>query len=1157
MQQYMVEFPASDRVVNTAGQAPVFLHSYGNATGPCPCLCRASGFRSERLRQSGLRGVILPDQQGYRFLHPQEVSLLMGWPLDLHLGSDLRASLCLLGNLASPLQSLWIFAHLRNVLHQVWRVHDWVDPLQLLQKYKASQLFLRHHLWAQPETSQEIPMRLHTSEGVDIQFLKTSQMRVRDLLRAERINLKWGQHVHLVDGEHEVPVNALLKTVGFHGLCTLVTTTPMDLSCQIGLIAICIHFSEQTGWVFLPVGSFVWEALVALDFSHTLLLMDSFGQPWRRDDRVWASVELFGTLPVGAGTQVSLGLTLDFINWVLSTATDVQSASSHLQIPLHVVTWHGGLEVHYSSLPEHAWADWTVGIHLMCTLACGHWCLLACELRDLDFTVDFIDGLSHAQDPPFLSGLLQVLMDGWHRPCSKVMLVRGIHQRRSDSCGTLMLLHAGMILGLVDPADADSLESHHTNLLHLANAQGLHFGLSGHGFQPTEAQVILRLSQLLVEKGVPAARAEERASLGLKKIGVTEIQQALDNANPWAYLKAIASRPHVSFQWLKADELQQKIRATASKKFAIQPSEKRKQRGPKPKPAEPLWIDPAQLQLVPQTFFAQGNSLQQIAFTTVGPQATGLAFASVADLAPFLQAGKVISDGPLGILTTTPVASDQMGTLQDRALRFPAMFQATQEPVLIQGSLVTLGAVPIERGGDSVQCALDTIQTQTLRLAVFRDQFPDDWNLFMEQPVRSLLQRIPLLTLCKQSGCGVNCGRYHAALDEPLDNLILDLWARSWHRADSKFTKPKEAVMWTALIRVPASATRYLQALSGQCGLYIEPRSASGKEADSAFGIIWLGPISLQDAHHKLKTTKNAIAIGRINNKYGLRFLSDHLETAHQELKPDEQYTGASVQEIYKLYPLAWGTQRTALQKCLKDWGWKARVLQTVGGGNEGAIWEVGSSDAPPSSVLQSPDGDIVITHLRSATKDPKPVNVLASAATRRHLSQGGDAPRSHTDPKNDPWHQGGPDPWGGAAMSSTGSQDPAAADRWQQIEHRLQANMQDTIRKEIQQARQPMQGDDDNFKEQSNARFARLEASVTEIQAQQVKYDGWFAQMHQTDQFLSGQIEQANQRIDQVHNAVNTQVAALRDNMTQIHNDVSAGFANMEAMLSKRGKTS
>ena len=84
-------------------------------------------------------------------------------------------------------------------------------------------------------------------------------------------------------------------------------------------------------------------------------------------------------------------------------------------------------------------------------------------------------------------------------------------------------------------------------------------------------RLVLRLSELLVEKGVSAPRAEERATMGLKKIGATELQQALDSANPWAYLKAIGSRPHVAFQWLKSDELQNKIRARAPTSLPFSP----------------------------------------------------------------------------------------------------------------------------------------------------------------------------------------------------------------------------------------------------------------------------------------------------------------------------------------------------------------------------------------------------------------------------------------------------------------------------------------------------------------------------------------------------------------------------------------------------------
>ena len=73
---------------------------------------------------------------------------------------------------------------------------------------------------------------------------------------------------------------------------------------------------------------------------------------------------------------------------------------------------------------------------------------------------------------------------------------------------------------------------------------------------------------------------------------------------------------------------------------------------------------------------------------------------------------------------------------------------------------------------------------------------------------------------------------------------------------------------------------------------YLSTHSDNGKETDPAYGVIWLGNAALQEAHHKLKPTANAIALALINHKYGLRFTAEHLDEAHQHLRPDEQFSG-------------------------------------------------------------------------------------------------------------------------------------------------------------------------------------------------------------------------------------------------------------------------
>ena len=140
----------------------------------------------------------------------------------------------------------------------------------------------------------------------------------------------------------------------------------------------------------------------------------------------------------------------------------------------------------------------------------------------------------------------------------------------------------------------------------------------------------------------------------------------------------------MNYMLVKSDELQSKIRDRAAEKFQIQPSQKRKQKN-KSREAD-IRVDPTQLLLIPKTFSAEGEEVSQIDFADVTTGSTGLAFATVADLVPYLQAGELLSKKPLGILTTSPIPQELRGSLVISHLRFPAHHKITMEPVLLNGS---------------------------------------------------------------------------------------------------------------------------------------------------------------------------------------------------------------------------------------------------------------------------------------------------------------------------------------------------------------------------------------------------------------------------------------------------------------------------------------
>ena len=118
--------PLSSYMLQSQGPLPTSLHSTACQVYPCPCGCRPTPFTDERLDR-GLVAVITPchgdgivGSSRCRHLAPAELALLNGLSPRGPFGGHPRLADCLIGQLASPLQSGWIFAHLRCLVHAIW-----------------------------------------------------------------------------------------------------------------------------------------------------------------------------------------------------------------------------------------------------------------------------------------------------------------------------------------------------------------------------------------------------------------------------------------------------------------------------------------------------------------------------------------------------------------------------------------------------------------------------------------------------------------------------------------------------------------------------------------------------------------------------------------------------------------------------------------------------------------------------------------------------------------------------------------------------------------------------------------------------------------------------------------------------------------------------
>ena len=75
--------------------------------------------------------------------------------------------------------------------------------------------------------------------------------------------------------------------------------------------------------------------------------------------------------------------------------------------------------------------------------------------------------------------------------------------------------------------------------------------------------VCMGLASLLREKGVPAARASERAAQAIERLGANAIQDAMTVKIPWKALKQLGNNCTPSFQFVLQDELLKSIQARA------------------------------------------------------------------------------------------------------------------------------------------------------------------------------------------------------------------------------------------------------------------------------------------------------------------------------------------------------------------------------------------------------------------------------------------------------------------------------------------------------------------------------------------------------------------------------------------------------------------
>ena len=500
-----------------------------------------------------------------------------------------------------------------------------------------------------------------------------------------------------------------------------------------------------------------------------------------------------------------------------------------------------------------------------------------------------------------------------------------------------------------------------------------------------------QVQQLLEQHGVAGGQSGSRTDSVLEKLGRQQVAYAMRSQTPWKDLKALANHAVPKLQLVLASELQQVIETRLS---SDQPFGARKQKAKQVQRAK-VEITPEDID-IPDGIFKEGEALPiaQITLADIGPTARGVIVVASHQTAPYIRMQKPVSSGGLGLLVLDHHAVSLHGV--GEIIRFPARCTATGEPILLTAKLVQIGSAVVSRIHVEGKPKVDEVANHVLKIMVYRDELPADWDKFRQRPVKWLVTEFPELQGKGQEQQG-----------------ILDCWDRQFLTGKLERTRPATAEVFAAVVRVAQVDLHQLLSKSGHGPAYFEPRNDEGTTFLETYRVTWLNRHDREAAVLAKQSTERWSCLVRAGERYGLRVMKVDAEFVHKQHRPLTPFLDGQL-ALYTAGPFPFGATRQSLAKIFSSWGWAARPLQPKGrtADKSGMIWEVQASCAPEFDVYQLDHADVLLSEVPRKPKSTgaQAVDVQGSARTIAALTK----QREGTKIGADPWEVNKEtDPWG------------------------------------------------------------------------------------------------------------------------------------------------
>lgn len=1149
--------------VKPDSKLPTALHSWGGQTQPCACDCRPQGFSDSLLQSKGLYAQLVQmpataDSPGaWKHLHVAEVALLNAVPLDLQWGKDQRLNLCAIGQMAAPMQSMWIGTSLARHLQQLFTHDSPIEHMQVLNALKREMFGFAKELYPaiQPslQTSEPKKLLIHQPGEADWWLPHSPEAVVQDLSAAVcKLHGLSNEHVHIRHATGEIirpdVQLASLESVVIDTVCEADGLPPADASDHSSppSVSICCCLDVDV----LPTQPDVPDVCMspvevdtcpALPVSVSPVLFAQESLVHNQDEMLRAILSL---QPQHLVQQVPpLVMDFDLCNVMRQPTVTVQMRHAVL------------------ASQQHVWADDEIFWHLkMLHANCSHpvaildplittTCLRTNQLSLLRTWYD------HVGSPAKVASV--VLHDGHWTPCLWIL--------RDDHVEVLLWEHAEVDVNPLNPLHglmcamfgrtgfqlvttrrqfgmnhcgaaaiaflkyalyAHALPSSDQDLQQVADSLRLDFQLAHFDVDLVPRpwcwgagtiDVVGIMANLLHQHGVPTNAAAARAKLLIQGVGMEPIKQAVQGTAPWKTIKGLANQQQPPFQLVLPDELA----AVAHERSQKNPKKTKKAKGHfRPSTQATVDLDPARLTLAEDTFkLGDGTPAKQLALSQVGPLATGVALVSFQDALPFLQAGTKLTHHGLALLVVN--GPDELQTnLIWTSLRFATTCTVNKQPVLLSGFLVQLGETMIEPYFMSGSSAVGDVPVACARLTVFADQWPQNWSLFADHPFKQMLNTLLPIQTCRDTDC--QCERWHPNDQSPVTEALLDVFKRQFFTDAGRPTKPQNASHFSVQVRYLKCQEHALLKLSGQHGLYVEPRTPDASVPSEEYQVVWLPQASFSAAQHQSQCEPMSVGLARSGNRYGIRIPSAHFQQVFQKLKPEGLFLAPGTRQSWLCGPWPYGSDRKSIAKVFQGWPWQARPIQPAKAITGGVLWLVQSVVDPPQTVYNLPHGQVMISKCDSAKEGTTESGSVVGPQSTVELC----ATSSTADPwlTKDPWQQ---------ALSKVPTHAvpnavPRVAPNWQEMEDRVTKSI-------LQQLPQDRMEVDD-----TSDRLHLLESQMQQMVSRQQTLEGTVMEHHKQN---TVQVQSLQAQMMSHMEAQGAQIARMFDDQ----------MSKLEGILSKK----